>query len=244
MHQDSDLTFSKVVEWNGVRPIYKKLSDEFHVLLNAFDVTIDPSTKLYLDHLICCIDRVDGVLDNLTIKDQRQGLSESMINLIEGDIDVLPKEYPYPSLQASLINLRVIALKLNIKHTIVNAAKIIFKKTEDKRHELDVDSFISMVQEEGVATAALPLSIIGQRSNENFSLFFTKLCRLMGVADLVADAKSDFRSGLISFKPTVRIYIKLIGLTISEGFKLLLLIPHKLRFLQYCLRFSTILWKS
>jgi len=244
MYQDNDITSVRQVDWNGVRPIYKKLSDEFNVLLSAFDVVIDETTKVYLDHLICCIDRVDDILDGLSDRKQRQELSKAMIDLIKGDISILPQEFNYPALQMSLLNLKWIAEKLGVKSMIINAANTIFTKTEDKRHEKEIETFILMVQEEGVATAKLPLSIIGEQSNDNFTYFFTRLCRLMGVADLVADARSDYRSNIISFKPTLRIYCKLIGLTISEGFQLLRVIPHKFRFLQYCFRFSTILWKS
>lgn len=241
-YQDKFLTIQ--IDWEGVRPIYKKLSDEFHVLLSAFDVTIDETTKLYLDHLICCIDRVDIILDGLEDRAQRLKLSGAMISLINGDIEKLPEEFLYPSLQVSLLNLRWIADKLIITPSIIGAADIIFLKTEDKRHELDIDKFILMVQDEGVATATLPLSIIGPQSNESFILFFTKLCRLMGIADLIADARSDYKNKLISFKPTFKIYLKLIGITISEGIKLLFMIPHKLRFVKYCMRFVSILWKS
>lgn len=232
------------IDWQGVRPIYKKLSDEFDVLLSAFDVSIDQNTKIYLDHLICCIDRVDIVLDGLETREQRDKLSNAMISVIKGDRDKLPKEFSYPRLLVSLLNLKLVADNLSIKPSIIEAAEIIFLKTENKRHELDIDKFILMVQEEGVASATLPLSIIGNKSNENFTLFFTRLCRLMGIADLIADARSDYKENLISFKPTFMTYMKLMGLTISEGIILLTMIPYKIRFVRYCLRFVAILWKS
>jgi len=244
MYQDKDILPDREVNWKGVRPIYKKLSDEFHVLLSAFDITIDDTTKIYLDHLICCIDRVDDILDGLADREVRLLLSKSMIQLINGDRDDLPRELKYPALQVSLLNLRWVAEKLSFKVALIEAAKVIFTKTEDKRHVEDIDLFIQMVQEEGKATATLPLLIIGALSNEGFTHFFTRLCRLMGVADMVADARSDYKSKIISFKPTLRIYIKLIGLTLTEGIQLLMMIPHKFRFVQYCFRFSTILWKS
>lgn len=243
MCQDSDIILVKQVDWKGVRPIYKKLSDEFNVLLSAFDIVLNQTTKLYLDHLICCIDRVDNILDEMSMQQQRQNLSDSMIELINGDRELLPKEFCQPELETSLLNLRAIANKLNVKSAIVHAAHIIFTKTENKRHETNIESFITMVQAEGVATALLPLSIMGDESNKNFTDFFTKLCRLMGVADLIVDAKSDYRTKIIAFKPTFKIYVRLIRLTISEGLKLLLMIPHKFRFLQYCFRFLIIMIK-
>jgi len=244
MHQEQDKFLPTQIDWQGVRPIYKKLSDEFDVLLSAFDVSIDQVTKMYLDHLICCIDRVDIILDGLEDRNQRDKLSIAMIKVINGDRDKLPQEFSYPSLLASLLNLKWIADKLLIKSSIIGAADIIFLKTENKRHEQNVDRFIMMVQDEGVATATLPLSIIGAQSNQSFTQFFTRLCRLMGVADLVADARSDYKTNLISFKPSFMIYMKLIGITISEGIKLLFMIPHKIRFIKYCLRFVSILWRS
>ena len=35
--------------WEGVRRIYRKLSEEFSVLTSAFNVTIDDQTKIHLD---------------------------------------------------------------------------------------------------------------------------------------------------------------------------------------------------
>jgi len=243
MRRQQDILLSVPVDWNGVRPIYKKLSEEFHILLSAFDISIDETSKIYLDHLICCIDRVDLILDGITNQQQRQDLSNAMIGLIGGTASRLPVAFDYPLLLSSLLNLRSIAERLNIQSKIIKAAHVIFIKTEDKRHQTNIDTFLSLVQKEGEATAVLPLSIIGDRTNENFTNFFTRLCRLMGIADLIVDAKSDYHSKLISFKPTVTIYLRLIRITVAEGFKLLRMIPHKFKFLKYCFRFLTILVK-
>jgi len=212
--------------------------------LRAFDIVLDHTTKLYLDHLICCIDRVDNALDSLKERTYREELTNAMISIIDGKANELRVEFSDSRLESSLLTLREIADRKGIKSPIINAARKIFKVTEDNRHETNIDTFISLVQEEGIATSILPLSIIADVSNKQFVSFFTSLCRLMGIADLVADANDDYRSDLISFKPSLSIYFKLIKITISEGIKLLVIIPHKFRFLQYCLRFLIVLAKK
>ena len=238
------LVHLKEMDWSQIRPIYKKLSDEFNVLLRAFDVKIDGKTKIYLDHLIGCIDLVDTAIDNVSEKNLRDKLTVDMTSLLDGRSEQLSKEFEYPLLEKSLLNLRLIAIDLNIKTQILNSAKIIFRSTEDKRHVSDIEEFISLVQQEGEATALLPLSLMGSQSNKKFTAFFSDLCRLMGVADLVADARADYCQGLISFKPSLRIYSKLLFITINSGLKLLINIPNKFRFLQYCIKFIPLLWKK
>ena len=60
--------------------------------------------------------------------------------------------------------------------------------TEKKRHEKNVRNFLNFVQIEGEATADLPLSFLGNKVNDPFKVFFRKLCRIMGIADLLLDA--------------------------------------------------------
>ena len=59
----SNKEFLAEIDWNSVRGIYKKLSDEFHVLTEPFKVRLSNELKLQLDHLIgggqALEDRVD-----------------------------------------------------------------------------------------------------------------------------------------------------------------------------------------
>ncbi len=59
------------IDWSGVRPIYKKLGTEFHVLTSAFGIEIDTRTQDHLDHLITTIDCVDRIIDDLPEKKKK-----------------------------------------------------------------------------------------------------------------------------------------------------------------------------
>lgn len=244
MSHDNDIELIENVDWEGIRPIYRKLSDEFHVLLSSFDVNITDKTKIHLDHLICCIDEVDKVLDDIPDQNLREELSREMISLIDGTSLHLAESLNFPSLEKRLLMLKKIADDLNISARIIKAAKIIFSRTEEKRHVKKLDDFIPLVMEEGAATAELPLSILGAESNHKFDSFFENLCSLMGIADLVVDARDDFKQGIIAMKPSLGIYPRLIWITIVRGLKLLFSIPNKVRFLLYCYRLTKSLLKG
>ncbi|MFT6335183.1 MAG: hypothetical protein ACI86M_001527 [Saprospiraceae bacterium] len=93
---------------------------------------------------------------------------------------------------------------------------------------------------EGKATAELPLSIMKIESTHAFGKFFNNLCRLMGIADLVIDAKSDCESNNITIKPHLNRYFKLNWLLVKDGLKLIWKFPKRIHFLVYCIKFSVL----
>jgi len=230
--------------WKQVRGIYKKLSDEFHTLTNAFGVSVDPQTKINLDHLIIVIDEVDNCIDELPTKSQRDSVTASLIAYLRNEESQWHHPDATESLATKMKNIKLIVNHQKIVNEFTKAAKDIFHYTEVKRHTTNVDDLINFITLEGAATARLPLSILQMSADSPFGLFFTRLCRLMGIADLVFDAKSDYKKGFIALKPKLGLYLRLHGIMIREGLKLLLSIPKKLQFLVYAFRFTLALMRE
>lgn len=68
--------------WDTVRPIYKKLSDEFQVLTGAYRLTLNPDRKLMMDHLIIVIDGVDQYIDDLPTQKLRDKITGSVLRFL------------------------------------------------------------------------------------------------------------------------------------------------------------------
>ncbi len=230
--------------WDGVRHIYKKLSAEFHVLTNAFDLKIQPQTKIYLDHLIIAIDEVDDCIDSIPEKSKRDAICDSLLNFLVNDSVEWSHSEASPSLAKKVKHLKMSIQQSNASTLFHESARWIFHFTEEKRHTLKQEELLDFVIKEGEATAQLPLSILGITADQNFGLFFTNLCKIMGVADLIFDARKDYKQGLIAFRPNISLYLNLLQHLIKGGWNLFISIPHKFRFLHYCLKFSIALMKD
>lgn len=230
--------------WDGVRIIYRKLSEEFHVLASAFNIVIHQEIMLHLDHLIIAIDEIDNCVDEIRSKQERDSITSSLITFLSDTSD----KWSHPSATASLAtkieNLKLVVNERKIQTAFINAAQSIFHFTEIKRHTDKLDDLVNYVVEEGKATSILPLSILGINSTDPFGEFFTKLCMVMGLADLIIDARQDYRKGYISIKPSIRLYIKLAKVVMKDGFILLTKIPRKMKFMSYCFSFSIALIKG
>jgi len=213
IYMASNKEFLAEIDWNSVRGIYKKLSDEFHVLTEPFKVQLSNELKLQLDHLIIAIDGVDNTLDELAAAAVRNSLSSEMIEFLSDDN----------------------------KSGFIQATKDILNFTELKRHTTDPNQLIELVVKEGTATAQLPLSILIDSSTHEFRSFFTQLCELMGIVDLIFDLRSDYNNKLISIKPSLNLYLRLIRISASRGLRLIRAFPKKLSFLKYCTKFGYVL---
>ena len=234
----------KPPSWKGVRSIYKKLSDEFHILTGAYKIKIGNETKLNLDHLIVVIDEVDHCIDNIPQRKDRDSITQRMIEFLRND--ELSWSHPYASkeLVSKMENIKQVVHREKIIEEFVAAAEAIFLNTELKRHSVDINEVIDFIRKEGAATARLPLSILKIDPKHPFSLFFTKLCTMMGIADLVFDAKQDYKNKIISFKPSLGLYYKLNKIMIVDGFRLLWSFPNSFLFLWYCVKFTWALYRE
>jgi len=230
--------------WDNVRPIYKKLSEEFHYLTDPYDISINSEVKNYLDHLIISIDEVDNYIDEIKDVNLRNSITESLIEYLNND-DFEWKHFDNNhSLSKTMKTVKFIVINRSIRAEFVNALKIIFHNTEVKRHTTNIDELMKYIMLEGEATAVLPLSILGIKSTEEFGQFFSKLCKMMGIADLLFDAKQDYKDGILSVKPNLKLYIRLLKILMVDGVKIIVSFPKKLNFIFYCMRFIRELIKA
>ncbi len=237
----SNKEFLAEIDWNSVRGIYKKLSDEFHVLTEPFKVRLSNELKLQLDHLIIAIDGVDNTLDELEATAVRNSLSSEMIEFLSDNRSIFSHPQAENTLREKLNTLKIILSQIDNKSGFIQATKDILNFTELKRHTTDSDQHIEFVLKEGTATAQLPLSIIDDSSNDEFRSFFTQLCELMGIVDLTFDLRSDYNHKLISIKPSLKLYLRLIRISASRSIRLIRAFPKKLSFLIYCMKFAFVL---
>lgn len=230
--------------WENVRTLYKKLSDEFGLLTDSFKIELSQETKTNLDHLIIVIDDVDQCIDELPKKSTRDAITSSLIAYLENNEEKWFHEKASTIMLNQIEILKIIILKEDIQREFIEAAKEIFNLTELKRHTEKVDELIKFIKLEGEATARLPLSILKIDPQEKFGIFFSRLCMIMGIVDLVFDANQDYKKGYIQIKPSIKLYFKLIKITISEGLKLIFSFPNKFKFLIYCYKFTIALIKE
>ena len=230
--------------WKLTRSIYKRLSDEFHVLTGAYGIVLSDRQKLMLDHLILGIDEVDKSIDEIPSFEKREEVTQSLLKFLGDKEEYWANPLKTDSLTDKMLVLKKITQELKIENRFSEAVSEIFNYTEQKRHVPNEDELIELVMLEGKATAELPLSIMSVESNHSFAKFFIQLCTLMGIADLIVDAKSDYKSNYIVLKPKLELYLKLNIILIKEGVKIFWNFPKKGSFLLYCIRFSWLLMTS
>lgn len=227
--------------WKLTRSIYKKLSDELHVLTGAYGIMLSDRQKLMLDHLILGIDEVDKAVDEIPSYELRENVTQSLVKFLGNNEERWENPLNTTSLTHKMYTLKKITQELKIESRFTAAVSAIFLYTEQKRHEPQEDELINLVMLEGEATAELPLSIMSVKPDHPFGIFFTQLCTLMGIADLIVDARSDFKSNYIVLKPKIGLYVKLNLILIKNGIKIFWNFPRKMSFLLYCIRFSWLL---
>lgn len=241
-NKDSDYLVD--LDWSAVRAIYRKLSDEFHVLTDSYKVSLSARRKIMLDHLIIAIDKVDQSIDEIPDKLDRDELTECMLSFLENDQKEFGNRLATDSLSQNMNVLKLIVHELGVQGRFILAVAKIFKYTEEKRHTNNAEQLIALVQKEGAATAELPLSIMQVPADHPFAYFFNNLCKMMGIADLIVDARSDYRDNYIALKPSLLLYFNLSWILVKEGVRLIWNFPRKLRFIIYCVKFSFLLLVS
>ena len=228
-------------DWQSTRSIYRKLSKEMHILTDAYRIEIDDRIKLMMDHLILAIDEVDQVVDELPTEAERNDITSCILKYLRNKENQLTLKLASESLSNRMYVLKKIVVELDINDRFHKAVSDIFYFTERKRHTKNEAELIELIMLEGKATAELPLSIMKIDSTHAFGQFFNNLCKLMGIADLVIDAKNDYKSNYISIKPKLNLYLNLNWLLVKEGLKLIWKFPGRIHFLIYCIKFSILL---
>ncbi len=227
--------------WTSSRSIYKKLSDELHVLTDAYGIVISDRQKLMLDYLILGIDEVDKSIDEIPSYEMREKVTKSLVRYLGNQEENWENPLGTSSLSDKMFVLKKIMQELNIEKRFTKAVSEIFDYTERKRHVLSEDELIELVMLEGKSTGELPLSFMHVDPGHAFAIFFTQLCTLMGVADLIVDARSDYKSNYIKLKPKIGLYVKLNLILVKEGILIFWNFPRKISFLVYCIKFSWLL---
>lgn len=227
--------------WKLTRSIYKKLSEELHVLTGAYKISLSSRQKLMLDHLILGIDEVDKSIDEIPSFEEREEVTQSLLGYLRNQEEQWENPLKTISLTTKMLTLKKITQELKIEQRFSQAVSEIFEYTEQKRHVLQGDELIKLVMLEGKSTAELPLSIMSVHPDHSFARFFTQLCTLMGIADLIVDARSDYKMNYIALKPRLMLYVKLNMILVKEGITVFWNFPKKISFLLYCIRFSWLL---
>ncbi len=230
-----------VPEWSKTRALYKKLSDEFHVITKPFGIELSADRSLMLDHLILTIDELDGYLDEIPDKKDRDLLTASIISFLDGEGAEWNFDSVEESLRERIIRLKSIILHCGVKDRFIIAASDIFRYTEEKRHTETYRDLKHLIIQEGISTSELPMSLMGVDAKSDFGRFFKSLCSLMGIADLVMDFRADYGAKYIRVKPNVLFYVNLIFMLSLSGFKLIFNFPKPIQFTAYCFRFGWLL---
>ena len=231
-------------EWKNVRAIYKRLSDEFDVLLQPYSIALSPVQKDMLDHLIIAIDRIDDYIDNIDDKQQRDDVVKYILQQLK-DQGFEPDDAGLvaPIKKPTKVLAHIIDY-LGIRQSFGDAAHNIFYNTEEKRWVDNPQKLLRYVMDEGAATASLPLSIMQIQSTHPFAQFFRDLCILMGIADLFIDLKKDFKDHIIVVPPRILLRIHLLLLVMYRGIRLFIKFPRRLSLFAYCLRFGWLLLRE
>ena len=231
-------------DWTKVRKIYQRLSDEFEVLLEPYAIHLSSHQKIMLDHLIIAIDRIDDFIDNIEDKTER----EMAVTTIMQSIQLGPFLHQNSSLTASIDSnifmLSTIVSDLGIQVGFERAAAEVFFNTEAKRFVHNRSELLEHIILEGKATAQLPISVLQLNKKEAFESFFTDLCVLMGIADLLVDLRKDYKTGLIQVVPSLFFQIQLLWILFQRSLVLFVKFPNKWSLLGYCIRFGWLLLRE
>ena len=162
--------------------VYRKLHNDFHKLTTPFEIQISSELNRDLAHLICAMDRVDQVLDEINDPEFRKYLQEQLVTfLAESDVPLglLPKQLGSPELSSRLSCLRNVISKRQVQREFCQTITTIFQFAEGKRTATTNRKMIDNLIQEWRETARLPVLLMGSSSThkfESFSIFAAKRC--------------------------------------------------------------------
>ena len=214
------------------RPIYYKVEENFDLLTSSYGITLSQEVRDDLACLMRAVDLVDSCLDNIDTAHYRLLFTLSLLEYLRDIEFQFPKEFPN-SLVVALHSLRQVIHDNEIVEPFSLSLESIFLHTESKRSASKISDFLQHIKEEGLATAQLPLLIIGKIKNEAFTSMFIEMCQSMGVADLLMDARDDYKKGLNPFKPKLNLCTAILRDLIPSGIKLFWKFPQKLNLIKY-----------
>ena len=226
------------VDWTNVRTVYRKMNEEFYLITEPFGIIIDDHLDTDLGNLIATIDVVDRTLDAIDDKDVRAEIADAIVNFLRCNLllrllPAFPAELYSPELEARLDVLREMIIRRDIRDQFADTIQNILFHTESKRTAFDLDQMIHHLVREWSLAGRLTLLILGDRSTRQFDRFFLLCCEMMPAVDMFLDAGSDYRSGQLSVRPTLKMYVKLILVFALPIPKLFQRFPKPMNLLRY-----------
>lgn len=225
------------IDWTNVRPIYRKLQDDFYLITDPFGINLSERDNLFLSHLIGAIDSIDRILDNLPDKLERAGFAWSLLRYLEGNSDHIESDAITDELCWRMKNLRHIIVIRGVREEFCETAARIFDCTESKRWAKERKLLIRFLKEEWRLAGHLTVLVMRHASNSSFERFFYLCCEMMFAIDLIRDAKTDYANDEISIKPTIGLYLVLFFDFVVRLPKLLSRFPKRSNLVKYAAGF-------
>jgi hypothetical protein len=235
---DSILIPSSPVDWVNVRAVYRKLHDEFPRITEPFGIAISQEQNRDLAHLICAIDSIDQVIDEIQCSAERDSLAESIVDFIAGRKTQFAFDSPnIAGLVDRIYCLRNVVVRRGVQVEFAKTAAQVLFHSEQKRMATTVNDMVDHLNREWRLSGDLTVLVLGQTDNERFVRFFGLCCEMMTVVDMVPDAKADYASGQLSVRPGLCLYLRLLGSFVVRAPVALSRFPKKLQLLGYAAKF-------
>ena len=149
------------------------------------------------------------------------------------DLDVAASE----ELLQRMAILREAIERLEVQDEFCDTVQKVVDHGESKRIATTEKEMIHHLVEEWRLTGVLPVLFLRELSTPEFEKFFYLCCATMPAIDMIQDARMDFRSGQISVKPTIGLYLKLAKIFFCPLLKLLILFPSPLPLVRFSMSF-------
>lgn len=237
--ESTDETF----DWSQVRAIYRKLHHDFHLITTPFGIQLDAQLNGDLACLIAATDSIDRNLDEIEGDEDRNSFSDEIVARLvsENEKSVERNEANDERLPAELC-MRVSALRDVIRRraiteAFVDSVREIFRLSEAKRAALTSSSLVRYSIQESRETGRLPVLLLGDQSSSQFEAFFFRCCEAMPAVDTILDARSDFRTGQLQFRPGPWLYFNLFAAVVVRVPGLLWRFPARWTLFRYVFSF-------
>lgn len=213
------------------REIYSAVNSNFDLLTSSYKIELSPSSRQHLSILIQSIDLVDNYLDQMELQSDRELFSDALIAFINNKNEL---QFQIPEQIEIILNQLKASIKsTNVSEPFASALKTLLYHTEAKRHVDHRSDLFMHIQKEGIATADMPLLFIREEISKDFKEMFLMMCQSMGMADLLIDARDDFRNRLIQIRPDVVFYSSITMFLLRKGCRIFWKFPKKRNLLLY-----------
>ena len=225
------------INWENVRPIYKKMQDDFHWITRPFGIELSGRENLHLSHLIATIDVIDRVLDPLSSRSAREDLAAALLCYLNGGSETIESEYATPEIRWRLQNLRRVIIAKGVQAEFCKAVAGVFEHTEAKRWVTTPSELLYHLRKEWRLAGRMTVLVMGDVATPQFEKFFYLCCAMMPSVDMIRDAGRDFENGEVAVKPSLGLYYSLAAGFLLPMPKLLWRFPRPTCLIRYALGF-------